>query len=237
MRWIIGLAGLALAAACTVETTEPTPLPIGAPSSSSSFSSAAEASQAFSQVVSRLEPTAERACLQLRPDRNCNFKIVVDTRRGEPSNAYQTVDESGRPVITFTLALIGEARNSDELAFIMGHEAAHHIRSHLQRQAENAAAGAVIFAGLATLTGGSAADVATAQELGEFVGARSYSKEFELEADDLGTVIAYRAGYDPLVGAQFFTRIPDPGNAFLGTHPPNGARYSTVTAALSRLEG
>jgi hypothetical protein len=32
------------------------------------------------------------------------------------------------------------------------------------------------------------------------VGARRYSKAFELEADALGTVIAARAGYDPLRG-------------------------------------
>ncbi|MGB0799102.1 MAG: peptidase M48, partial [Planktomarina sp.] len=35
-------------------------------------------------------------------------------------------------------------------------------------------------------------------------------------------------------GAAYFTRIPDPGNRFLGTHPPNGARITTVRAAVGR---
>lgn len=223
--------------ACEVQTTQVTPVPSGAPVSHSTFQTTADAERGFAEVVGRVEPMAERVCRQKAPRMNCDFKIVVDKRRGEPSNAYQSVDSSGRPVITFTVALIKETRNADELAFVMGHESAHHIRNHLARQAENAAAGAVIFAGLAALTGGSAADVQTAQELGEFVGARSYSKEFELEADELGTLIAYRAGYDPLVGAQFFARIPDPGNQFLGTHPPNSARYSTVVNTMARIGG
>ena len=66
-----------------------------------------------------------------------------------------------------------------------------------------------------------AAGVDEATKLGAQVGARSYSKDFELEADALGTVITHRAGFSPLKGAAFFTRIPDPGDRFLGTHPPN----------------
>jgi predicted Zn-dependent protease len=49
-----------------------------------------------------------------------------------------------------------------------------------------------------------------------------------LEADALGTVITKRAGYDPVRGAAFFTQIADPGDRFLGTHPPNAKRIDTV---------
>ena len=119
----------------------------------------------------------------------------------------------------------------------MSHEAAHHIQGHLQRQSQNAAAGAEIFAGLATIRGVSPADVEAATELGAFVGARSYSKEFELEADAMGTVITYRAGFDPLRGAQYFARLPDPGNQFLGTHPSNSQRFQVVQQTVQRIEG
>jgi predicted Zn-dependent protease len=166
---------------------------------------------------------------------NCDFNIVVDDRPGQPANAYQTVDRNGRPVIAFTLALIADVRNEDELAFVMGHEAAHHIAGHIGRQQQNAVAGAVIFAGLATLSGGNAEAVRNAQELGAQVGARSYSKDFELEADALGTIITARAGYKPVRGAQFFARIPDPGDKFLGTHPPNAARIAIVRKTAANL--
>jgi predicted Zn-dependent protease len=164
---------------------------------------------------------------------NCNFLIVVDDRPDQPPNAFQTLDRSGRPVVAFTLALIADARNADELAFVLGHEASHHIQGHLQRQQQNAIAGAVLAGSVAVLLGGTTEAVETAQRTGATVGARSYSKDFELEADQLGTIITMRAGYDPLRGAQFFSRIPDPGNRFLGTHPPNAQRLETVRRTVA----
>ena len=137
----------------------------------------------------------------------------------------------------FTIALIASVQNADELAFVMGHESAHHIAGHLDRQRINAEAGAVIFGELASLTGGGARDVATAQELGAEIGARTYSKEFELEADELGTIITYHAGFDPMLGAAFFARIPDPGDQFLGSHPPNAARLEAVARTMRGLKG
>lgn len=159
---------------------------------------------------------------------NCDFKIVVDDRPGQPPNAFQTVDRTGRPILAFNLALIASVRNQDELAFVVGHESAHHIAGHLARQQQNATAGAILLGGLAALTGANESAVQSATDLGAAVGARSYSKEFELEADALGTVITRRAGYDPVRGAEFFTQIPDPGDRFLGTHPPNAQRMETV---------
>ena len=129
----------------------------------------------------------------------------------------------------------GFARNRDELAFVMGHEAAHHIEGHIPRQQQNAAAGAILLGGLAALTGANSTVIDQAVDIGAGVGARSYSKNFELEADALGTVITKRAGYDPVKGAAFFTQIPDPGNRFLGTHPPNSQRIETVRRTAAGL--
>ncbi len=187
-----------------------------------------QAARAFVEVGRRMEPVAEQQCRARTRNVNCDFRILVDDRPGQPPNAFQTLDENRRPLVVFTLALIGEARNEDELAFVLGHEAAHHIAGHIDRQQRNAMTGAVIFTGLATLSGGDATAVRTAQELGASVGARTYSKEFELEADQLGTILTMQAGYDPLRGAQFFNRIPDPGDRFLGTHPPNAQRLDVV---------
>lgn len=190
----------------------------------------------FTEVAGRIEPVAERICRREGAVRDCNFEIVIDRNPNQPPNAYQSVTDSGRPVLTVTATLIEEMQNQDELAFVLGHEASHHILGHLDRQQANAEAGAAIFAGLAELTGGSQADVQSALELGAAVGARSYSKDFELEADALGTVITFDAGYDPLKGAEYFTRLPDPGNRFLGTHPPNAARVQIVQMTLQQLK-
>ena len=232
MRAFVALGFVAALAACEVVPVAPASQQ---PSAAVQQPTSRTSARNFVQVVNTLEPVAERECRARTTNVNCDFNIVVDDRPGQPANAYQTLDRQGRPIIAFTLALIADAQNEDELAFVMGHEAAHHIAGHIARQQQNAVAGAVIFAGLATLSGGDANTVRSAQELGAQVGARSYSKDFELEADALGTVITKKAGYDPLRGAAFFTRIPDPGDKFLGTHPPNASRIETVRRTAAGL--
>lgn len=236
IRVWVGLVAITALAACDLPA--PTAQPSGAAGAASAqLMTPDEAARAFISVVNTMEPVAERECRNRTRGINCDYLIVVDDRPNQPPNAFQTRDETGRPIIAFTIGLIADARNRDELAFVMGHEAAHHILGHLDRQQQNAAAGAIIFAGLASITGGPGADVASAQRLGAFVGARRFSKEFELEADQLGTIITHRSGYDVLRGAEFFNRIPDPGNRFLGTHPPNAERAAVVRATLAQIGG
>ena len=189
----------------------------------------------FISVARRMEPQIEAECRARTRGRNCDYQIVVDDRPDQPANAFQTEDKYGRPVVGFTLGLIAEAANRDELAFVMGHEAAHHIAGHLQSKTRDAVAGALILGVLAAAGGGDAGAISRAQDLGASVGARTYSKDYELEADELGTVITWNAGYDPLRGAQFFTRSPDPGNRFLGTHPANRLRMDVVRATVEAL--
>jgi Zn-dependent protease with chaperone function len=193
------------------------------------------AARNFIAVVRRVEPVAEQVCRAERPRSNCDFRIVVDDRPGAPPNAFQTLDRSGRPVIGFTLALVADARNQDELAFILGHEAAHHIAGHIPMAQQSAATGALVGGLLGTLGGLDAQSVDVISQLGATVGARRFSKDFELEADALGTVIAARAGYNPVRGAAYFSRIPDPGDQFLGSHPPNADRMRIVQTTAARM--
>lgn len=239
MRWIAFFA-LALVAACEVAPTQSGPTQTGpaqpqqAQPRTPSTPNTSQLSR-FRQVVARVEPEAERYCRAQLAQGNCDFNIVVDDRPGLPANAFQTLDRNGRPVIGFTLALIADAANADELAFVLSHEAAHHIAGHIPRQRQNASAGAILLGGLATIAGANASAVDAATNLGASVGARSYSKDFELEADALGTVIAKRSGYNPVRGAEYFNRIPDPGDRFLGTHPPNAQRIETVRRVNNSL--
>ena len=215
------LSALALAG-CTVPAAPPDPR-------------IARAARSFVAVVERVDPVAESECRRLTVGTNCNFVIEVDTDPREPANAFQTVNDFGQPVIIFTVTMIADARSPDEMAFVLGHETAHHILGHLARQERNARAGAAILGDLAAMSGAGPAEIANAREIGAEIGARVYSKEYELEADRLGTVITLRAGYDPLRGAAYFTRLPDPGDRFLGTHPPNAARIGAVRETLRRL--
>lgn len=193
------------------------------------------AAQTFVTVVDRVEPVAEAMCRERAPQLDCDLRIVVDSRPGLPPNAFQFADRRGRPFIAFTVSLVADARNADELAFILGHEAAHHIAGHLARTEASAQQGAQVLGSLAQAAGQSPSEIRRAAQLGAEVGARRFSKDFELEADALGTIIAARAGYDPVRGAEFFNRIPDPGDQFLGTHPPNAERMALVRRTAAGL--
>ena len=81
---------------------------------------------------------------------------------------------------------------------------------------------------LGNVVGLDPAGVEATTNIGGTIGARRFSKDFELEADALGARIAEAAGYDALRGVLYFERAPDPGDRFLGTHPPNPDRIRIV---------
>lgn len=231
-RIMIIAGAVALLSGCEVSTVSaprgsPEPLPVV------SRSGSPQTEGDFRVVVRRVEPVAERICREMRPGANCNFRIIIEDNPNLPPNAYQTLDKSGRPIIGFTRALFKAMRNRDELAFALSHEAAHHIEGHIPQTQSSATAGAILGTLIGSLAGLGDAGVETAQNIGGTIGARRYSKGFELEADSLGARIALRAGYDPLVGVLYFQRAADPGDQFLGTHPPNNERIRIVQATVA----
>lgn len=228
MRLRAALIGLALLAGCT-EVAAP---PVTAPPPAT-----APVAINFAAVVARVEPVAESLCrARSAPGTKCDFVIYVDPDPKRPPNAFQSRDRSGRPMIGLTVALLKLMRNPDELAFVLGHETSHHILGHIDQTIEQAMAGALVGGILASINGADDRAVQEAQKIGATIGARRFSKEFELQADSLGTVIAFRAGFDPVSGAAFFTRLPDPGNMFLGTHPPNAQRIAVVRQTAAGLQ-
>ncbi|MFA9231090.1 MAG: M48 family metalloprotease [Microgenomates group bacterium] len=241
---LVALAGVLALGGCiapypqTNPSPRPTPvaqpLPIAGPNGPLEPEAAA---RNFLSVVQRVEPVAEAYCREVGLVENCDFQILVDDRPGQPPNAFQTLDRAGRPIIAFSVALIADARNADEIAFVLGHEAAHHIRGHIPKQEQSAVLGAVLAGVAAQAAGLGDLGIEQAQQLGAGVAARSYSKDYELEADAMGTEIAYHAGYDPLRGAAFFNRLPDPGDQFLGSHPANAQRQATVARVMAELTG
>lgn len=223
-----------LLAACLVSACAATPTPrIPAPEGEPRLP--AISPQAFLDVAQDVEPVAEAVCRTETPDQNCDFAILVDRDPRNGANAFQALDRDGRPVIVLTLDLIAIFEDENELAFVLGHEAGHHIARHIPEQRRSAEEGARVFGEIAMAGGADARGVERAAELGAFVGARSYSRTAELEADAIGTLIAYRAGYDPVEGAQLFMRLPNPRMGLISTHPPNADRMAVVRRTLAGL--
>lgn len=237
MRAKILLGAMAVLAGCTDLYSQAegplTPIPVVP---AGPLQTPEQAVNGFIQVIDRVEPVAEYLCRTRTRGVNCDIQIFVDGRTNLAPNAFQTIDKAGRPIVVFTIALIADARNVDEIAFVMGHEASHHILGHIPRREDSAQTTAILAAVLAQASGAPPDAVREATSLGAEFGARRFSKDFELEADALGTEIALLAGFDPVRGAAFFSRLPDPGDQFLGSHPPNAERQDLVRRTAAGLK-
>ena len=210
----------------------------------------------FIDVVSKVEPVSEKVCRQETakdPEFNCDFQVMYDGGTVE-RNAYQLYDNNDNSIIVFTIPMIADARNEDEIAFILGHEVGHHIGRHIQKGKQQGMTGALVL-GVLTAVGQAYAnqanpyrDAATDQReisrnmaAGYALGNQAFGQTYELEADVIGTYIAKAAGYDPVRGARYFAR-PEPVKtvdgklSFWGTHPPDKKRLATVLATAKQLD-
>lgn len=235
------LLTLALAACGPAyEVARPAPIagpPTGAPAAARR--SAAEAVADFRTAAPRIERAAEPMCRETHPGaapRSCDFvfRLIDDPRIGP--NAFQTMGEDGRPQVVMTLQLATLSQNSDEIAFVLGHEAGHHIADHISKGQSQAMTGALVMGTLATLGNASDQMVQDMMRIGASLGGRVYSQSYELEADTLGAYVAARAGYDPERGARIFAR-PDMagGGGMLSSHPASGQRQATIAATSAEI--
>jgi hypothetical protein len=139
----------------------------------------------------------------------------------------------GGPIFV-NVGTLQAASNEAELAGVMAHEMAHVYMQHSAKQAGKAslAQGIVGILG-AVLPGGTAGNLA---RLGIQIGAGTvfmkYSRDDEAQADFVGAIIMYRAGYNPKSMAEFFQKLEEQGGGngpqFLSDHPNPGNRVAAV---------
>lgn len=123
---------------------------------------------------------------------------VLDTNP-PMANAFVT---GGKYIYVFT-GLIKQAASEDELAFVLSHELGHSLLKHRERQKQDVTSTVANIAVLAALL--------SKKHSGDFmdfakIATTSYSRGDEEEADAIAVAITRRAGYDPLRGADFFSR-------------------------------
>ncbi len=108
----------------------------------------------------------------------------------------------GRYVYVYS-GLMAQKPSDDELAFILSHELGHSLLKHQERQEQAGSSNWATVAKLAALFSEKNREVLT--DVATSI-TSSYDRVDEEEADALGCAIARRAGFDPLRGADFFTR-------------------------------
>jgi Zn-dependent protease with chaperone function len=150
-----------------------------------------------------------------------------------PASDINAFAMPGGPIFV-NVATIQSADNEAELAGVLAHEITHVYMQHSAKQAPKAAM-TQIFAGIAGVllpesTLGSLGRVGI-QVAGGSVLAK-YSRADESQADSVGTIIMYKAGYNPQAMADFFVKLEQKygkgGMQWLSDHPNPGNRQTAI---------
>ncbi len=141
----------------------------------------------------------------------------------------------GGPVFV-NVGTILAADNEAELAGVMAHEMSHVYMQHSVKQMQKST-GPNILAGLGQILGSMIGGIggAVASLGGQLAGgvlSMRYSRADEAQADAVGAIMMYKAGYNPLFLAQFFQKLEKEGGSggpqFLSDHPNPGNRYDAI---------
>ncbi len=159
--------------------------------------------------------------------------VVVDTAE---VNAWML--PGGKSAVN--IGLLRLATTDDELAIVMGHEAAHAIARHGAERISRSMATQVVF-GVASASGELSPVIvdATATAYGA-LGETAFSRSEESEADHIGLMIAADAGYNPRAALSFWQKMAANGGSgtpeFLSTHPSDARRAARLEALLPQAE-
>lgn len=127
----------------------------------------------------------------------------------------------------------------DEVAMIMGHEAAHALREHARER---------MGKDMATRTGANLLSQALglgnlgniALSIGANLLTLKFSREDESEADLVGIELAARAGYDPEAGVTLWQKMAKAAQGappeFASTHPSGPTRIHDIQVNLPKVE-
>lgn len=176
---------------------------------------------------------ARQLTVSIAPDTVCSYVPVA--AKSEVLNAWA----DGRQVVV-TSAMMRFAGSDDELAVVVSHELAHDAMRHMDAKKKNATFGAIL---------GAALDVAAASQgvntgggfarQGAEAGARTYSQDFEREADYVGMYILARAGRPYADAPNFWRRMgqESPGSIrYASTHPTSAERFIRLDKTVAEIK-
>ncbi len=177
-----------------------------------------------------------------RPDLEFRFTVLND----EMINAFALPGG----FVYITRGMLTHMNSESELAAVLGHEIAHVTEKHAIKR-QNKQKGMNILNTVLAITTGQPG----LYELGDLFGGvllTGFSREDELEADEVGASFMAKAGYSPdamlktieilkakdrveIEEARLENRKPAVYHGFLSSHPDNDTRYEEAIRASSKL--
>lgn len=136
---------------------------------------------------------------------------------------------------------ITAAKNEAELAGVMAHEMAHVYMQHSAKQASKAQTTSMIAGIASAVLGGRGGLAGQVGQMGIQMGAQGlmmkYSRGDESQADSVGAMILYKAGYNPQGMADFFQTMGSQGGSappeFFSSHPAPANRQQAIQKQIA----
>lgn len=207
----------------------------------------------ISTISKRLQRKAKPLCKYAEYD-SCYFEVKYSNEN--IVNAYAHEDYK----INVFKGLLKYLENDDEMAALVAHEMGHHLAKHNGEQMQNAQTGAAV-SGLLTAVLLAAANsnnpyyssyqqqqdqqtVENMMKTGFEIGALSYSKEQEREADLIAAYLLKHAGYNLNRAQGLMYKMAKmkadkvEGHAALAsTHPPSSERVVSWQKTIQEIKG
>ena len=209
------------------------------------------------RIWRELRPAVVRMCSKVFDRGMCGavyeMRVVV-----VPRNDINAYADSRTYTIGVHAGLMHSAGDDDEIAYVLGHEAAHLLLGHTEKKLENAHKSGLLAAMVLGALGGAAAGPGMStdyardlsqrgMELGMAVGYRAYNPEMELEADQFALFVQKESGRRLSAGADTIVRlhrgaVPSSVRAgegwasYLDTHPADDRRLAAMQATLRRIK-
>lgn len=140
-----------------------------------------------------------------------------------------------------TTGLLSMIQNDDQLAAVLGHEAAHVVAKHAAERYSQEVATQVALVGAQAAAGSSSSlgkGIASYGGLGAQLGVLlPFSRKHELEADRLGVDYMARAGFRPREAIALWKLMAAKGGSnrpeFASTHPADSTRAAALEAYIA----
>ncbi len=129
--------------------------------------------------------------------------------------------------------------SDDELAQVIAHEVAHAVSAHTREKMSIAMSQELGFSMASALGGLDSRTAEMARQVATVAVSLPYSRRMESEADEVGLLLAARAGYDPRAAVSLWRKMQQQGGGagpeWLSTHPDSGRRIEALQRAIPNV--
>lgn len=146
---------------------------------------------------------------------------------------------AGGKIVVYTGIIDALKLTDSQLAAVIGHEISHALREHSREQYSRSVMTGIGVTAVSVIAGLSDTGAALLSTAADVALSLPFSRSQETEADNVGTELMARAGYDPREAVVVWEKMSSAEGRgvpeVLSTHPSNESRISNLTSISAKV--